>query len=343
MPRKKQAEETGLKRKDLLAVVNKLRPAIASKDVVEQARSVVFKDGFAWSYNDEVAVSHPLPPGIEIEGAVDAGLLSAFLSKAKGDGLALAVVGGELRLTCGRSKAGIAMEEARLPIDKIPMPEDGDWTDLPEEFVAAANRASLACSSDMSTPVLSCVYVCGHYAIGCDNFRITRTEYKGEIAECLIPAAAIRHLKEFAPEAFAVVEGWVHFVNKADVVFSSRTVDGDYPDVAPLLDVRGEEVELPGPLVGALDQAEVFAEAEFEQDESVELEADGQGTLLVVGRGIGGWFREELEMPEEVAPFKFSVHPGILRDAMALSTKVVVGENALRLGGEGFVHVVALA
>ena len=343
MPRgtKKKKEEKGLSREGLLTTLNKLKPGLASKDVVEQATSFVFADGMAWSYNDEIACSIVLPEEVDIEGAVPADPLLKLLSKGKASTVEIFMEEGELRVHCGRSRAGLALEEAKLPVSEIPMPGNDDWSDLPKNFLHAVSLTVLACSMDMSAPILTCLSIGKDSVQASDGFRITWYKLKGMKEAFLLPAAAAKHLGSFKPEASALAEGWVHFINAEDAVLSCRTVMGKYPDITPHLKVKGEEMKLPKELNEILDRAGVFADAEFEQDEEVEMNFD-DGVLLVSARGENGWIKEEVEIEGGGASFSITVNPSILQAALKLNHTCVIGESAMLIQGKDFKHVVSL-
>ena len=74
-----------LNRNELLDCLNIVRPAIASKEVIEQTTCFIFQAGQVITYNDEVAIHAALPEGFEVEGAIPAKELLNILNRFKGD------------------------------------------------------------------------------------------------------------------------------------------------------------------------------------------------------------------------------------------------------------------
>ena len=70
-----------IKRAELLSTLTALRPGLASKEIIEQSTSFIFSDGRVVTYNDEVAVQHPVD--LDIIGAVQGKELFALLNKLK--------------------------------------------------------------------------------------------------------------------------------------------------------------------------------------------------------------------------------------------------------------------
>ena len=83
-----------MNRKELLGALSAVRPGLANKEVMEQSCSFVFDGGMVCTYNDEIAVSHPVPEGIS--GAVRASELFSLLSKFPDEEIGVEVTEAEL-------------------------------------------------------------------------------------------------------------------------------------------------------------------------------------------------------------------------------------------------------
>ena len=330
-------------REQLLNILNTLRPAVATKDIVEHADSFIFKDGLAWSYNDEIAISHPLPEGLDLAGAVLAVPLLKLLEKTTGDEISLESDEKELRIQTKNSKAGIPLKVAdSFLVEAIPMPKQDDWNDIPEGMMKALSLAARSASADMSKPILTHVYIHDGLIIGCNNFGLTvcQVEGLGEEPWPLLPAVVAPHLVRFDPDMTAFTKGWIHFVNKKDCILSCRAGTGDYPDIRGILKVTGKDITFPKELSGILERAGIFSETEFASDQRVTLTA-GKGVLKVEGRGPVGWFEETIPF-ESKETFTFSVRPEYIITAMDFGRKMVLGEKALMLKGKNFTHVISI-
>ena len=292
-----------------------------------------------------MAISHPLPDGFDInEGAVPATLLLNILGKTKGDEVEVDVAANEMTVSCGRMTAGLAWEDVKLPIDKIAMPDAKAWQNLSKGFLALLHLAAVSASKDTSSPVLTCVLVDGEgkRMVGCDNFQITFGTLTGlKLPSFLLPAQAASAVCAFEPEAIALTEGWAHFVAKNDAVMSCRTAQGEYPKIDKIVASTGAEVEFPEGLGDMLDRAGVFADEEFEQDRIVTLKLL-KDKLAVSAKCSAGWLDEDLAWRHRGAEATITIHPDVLASALKLGRKVLVGDRAIVLKGEGFTHVVAI-
>lgn len=323
----------------LLQVLTAVQPGLAAKELIQQSNTFVFKDDTVVTFNDEIAVHHPLED-IDFEGAVQAEELLKLLKRLSGDTVELTADGGELKVKCGRSRSGIRLEEEiALPLDAIEWPEE--FWQLPEAFLPSLGRCLFTVSNDMSKPVLTCVHLEGAIIQSCDNYRLTRCTLDEDFFDepRLLPGVAGQKLIGYKPIEFGVTEGWLHFRNEQGVVFSCRAYQDDFPNVSGLLDVEGESVTMPAELEGILDRAEVFSKAEFTQDERVSVLLQPK-RLTVKSQGISGWFEESSPLKYRGEEIEFQVHPGFFKDVIKILDEVTIAEGRIKLNGEGFEHVV---
>lgn len=327
-------------REELLNILSVLRPAIATKDIVEHADSIIFSNGLAWSYNDEIAISHPLPEGLDLTGAALAEPLLKLLDKIPDEIIFLESDEKEIRIKTKNSKAGIPLKMSdSFLVEAIPMPGQEDWEKIPEGLIKALSLAARSASTDMSKPILTHICIESGQVIGCNNFSLTVCQVKVDKLP-LLPAMVVPHLSSFCPEMIAFNKGWIHFVNKNDCVLSCRSGTGEYPNVSKILKVKGEEIEFPKELSKVLERAGIFSETEFASDQRITLSAEDK-KLKVEGRGQMGWFEEVVPFASDKT-FSFSVHPEYILTAMEYGRKMVLGEKALLLKGKNFAHVVSI-
>ena len=335
---------TLFERKKLLNILEKLKPGLAPYDTLEQASSFVFKDGFIWSFNDEIAVSHPLPDDIEFNGAVPAEPLLKFLTKCSEDKIKLIAGEKELLVVSGKSQAGITLEDAKLPVEKIPMPKEDGWLTVPKDFTSKLHLAALSAEKGRNTNILSCINITNRLAFGCDNFQLTVAIFSKPVKgleSVLLQRSMVPFVLAFIPDAMAQIGGWIHFINKDDVVLSCRAGEGKYPDVMSLLDVSGKSVKLPVELSVSLERAGIFTSQQNEENK-VTLTLDKTGILQVVAKNEHGWFKETLELKNKQLEFQLAVDPEILRNALKLDQTFIVGESAILIKGDEFKHIVSL-
>ena len=327
-----------INREELLQQLQAVQPGLANKEVIEQTQSFIFKEGRVYTYNDIIAISSPSI--LDLDGAVKASELFQLLSKSKAKELEIETTGTELRLKTKRSKAGIRLEEVVLDVDGIAKP--GKWSPLPKGFCDAVRFCLFTVSKDMTKAILTCIHVKGEWVESCDNYRFTRKPMKSAIKKSLlIPGDAARQIVSYSPTHYSVADGWLHFKNEDDVLFSCRTYEGKYPDLEELVDFEGKEVEMPDDLSDMLERAGIFSHTEFQQDEQVDLSLK-ENVLMVHGKGPGGWLKERVKVAYERDPVRVSVSPQFLKEMLSLTETMIIGKTMLKMETDDFVHAVRL-
>jgi DNA polymerase III sliding clamp (beta) subunit (PCNA family) len=327
-----------LKRLELLTACKAVMSGIAVKELVPQSSSFVFQNDKVYSYNDEVAVSHPIKVGFE--GAVPAKEFLALITKVKAEEIALTINKGELLLVGSKAKAGLRLEEnITLPLEDVGMPEE--WTELPSPFNKAVGFCLFSASKDDSKAILQNIHVKGQFVESCDNYRITRYDMGKTAAnafpkELLIPAEAAKEIISHEPTEYATTEGWLHFRNDDDVTFSCRTCDAEYPDFTPFLKSDGVELSFPPTLPEIMDRADVMSDGERV---SIILEED---FITVCTENQAGWFEESIETKYKGADVEFEIQPTFLKAILKHKGTATIGEKVLCFSSDNFKHVVQL-
>jgi len=330
-------------RLELINALQAVMPGLSQREIILQSTSFVFtEDGAVVTYNDEIAVSHPIK--VNFVGAVPAKEFFAFINKIKTEEIEITASDSEI-IVGSKAKAGLRLEpNITLPIQDLAQPEDSDWKKLPKSFCEAASFCMFTVSRDQTKPVLTCLHVNGQYIESTDNYRITRFDmgaeakkiFKGDHASLLIPAHAAKSIIGYSPISFATTEGWAHFKNAEGLQFSCRIFEEEFPDIEQYMKVSGDIVQFPASLIDILDKASVFSNGERV---TISLE---EGKLLVTSEGTSGWFKEPARVNYEGESIAFEISPDFMKSIRKITDTAEISKNVMKFSGENFTHIVAL-
>lgn len=337
-------------RQQLINILTAVRPGLASKEVLEQSTSFIFSAGVVLTYNDEIAVQHPLPEGLDLEGAVAAKELYALLNKLPDEEIALETTDSELIVEGKKARSGIRLQAASTVEETLRvLGHPSDWSQLPEKFVEAIVFCSFSTGRDMTKPLLTCVCVDDAFVMSSDDRRITRfdvgegLDLKGQL---LIPAVSIKALSAYPITSYDVTKGWLHFRTDDGVVFSCRNIEGTYPaeKIHSILDNSdGEPVKLPSGLAETLERAGVFSSGVSRVDVGNRVRVSlSEGELMVRGESDAGWLEEKARVRYKGPDVSFDVSADFLQAILAHSGEMLIGENVLKFEGDNFVHIVSM-
>ena len=327
-----------INRQELLGILSKVRPGLAAKEIVEQSTSFLFLEGQVSAYNDEVLVSHPGCDGLR--GSVQSTELYALLSKLQDDELDVQTTETEMLIKGLKTEAGITLQADISDKLQSVMKElviEHVWKPLPKDFAGIVQQATFAAGQDMTKPLLTCVHVTSQYAEACDNYRMARIAFpkRLRIKDMLLPARAIQNISQYVPIQYAEGDGWAHFKNADGVQFSCRTMEGQYPDLSGLLDVKGTSIEFPDGILDSLERSGVFLDDSVMGNEVSSLRMSSDG-LDVSARGVSGWIKETLPIAYEGDPVEFQVLPKALQSILKRHPSAVIGPRSILFKGDGF-------
>lgn len=319
-----------------------VKPGLTSKETnIEQSTSFCFLNGNVVTYNDEISISCPVK-GLELEGAINANELYAFVNKIKTEEVDLEVKENEIILKSGRSKVGLKLQlEILLPIGEIG--SVSKWKSLPDDFLKGVAFTIGACSRDMSKPVLTCVHVNQSRLEGCDNYRAASYELKiaVPIKPFLIPANICITLLKFKPVKIAEGVGWVHFKNEKGAVLSCRIFEEKYVNIETLLTFDGNDIIFPKEINSILDRASIFSKREHTLDEAVKINLSNK-KLEIRSESESGWFEEKSRVEYTGEPIEFMITPYLLKDILTETTTGKLKENRLMFEGENWKYITLL-
>jgi len=329
---------------ELQKALEKVKPGLAQKELIEQATSFTFLGDRVVTYNDEISISHPVE-GLNVTGAIKAQALYDFLNKVKKDEIDIEWQENQVIIKAGRAKAGLVFEqEVKLPL-KEEIGEIGEWQEIPEDTLDALKLCYPCASKDMSTPVLTCVSVSDNIVEAADTFQIIRYEMGKEIPRgFLIPANSVKELVKYDIKEMAKGDSWAHFRTDDGTMFSARIIGGEFPDTSSYLDIEeGVEFQFPEAMKGALDRANVFAKDDNNIGEIpvITIVVDGKKMDLSTKNNYG-WFEEKLKTDYEGEPFQFAVGIEFMITLFERLRNCVIGGDKISFSGENWKHVIAM-
>jgi hypothetical protein len=210
---------------------------------------------------------------------------------------------------------------------------------LPNDFLVGLK---VCLFSTAPRAIFNYIHVSGHTIESCDNYRATRYAMKKPVKDdLLIPAAAAQHLKDSEVTHFAKHDGWIHFKNKNNLIFSTRTLDDKYLDLSGFMEVKGEKITLPKELATALNRSEVFSE-DGSGHMLISVSIHGKSAIIKSSNDVG-WFREKVKIKTKTEQnYAFQINPKMLKEILNFTSKATMSESNMLFKAKGFDHSVIL-
>lgn len=331
-----------MKKSELQKALEIVKPALSSRELIEQSTCFAFIDGMIVTYNDEISISHPVE-GLEISGAIHAESLYQVLKKLKSDEIEFELSENEVMLISGKSRVGLKLEsEIKLPLNEISGKKK--WKKLPDEFTNALKLTIPSASKNMSTAILTCVHVHeSGFMEASDQLRITRYNIPAiGVSTFLLPASSANTALKLKPIKIAEGNGWVHFKNEEGTVISCRIFDNDvFPQTEALLQVKGSQLSFPEKIKDLVDCASVFSKNEVSVEDVIEVSVNSK-KITISSQSEHGWYRESVKSLYEGDEISFFIHPNLLKDILKEKNECVVSENKIKFSGDNWCYVAVL-
>lgn len=337
-----------IKREDFIKVLAAVRPGLAKRDIIEQATHFIFTGKEVITYNDYICISHPLKT--DFKCTVDADKLYKVLAGISAEQIDISVEKDEFRVSSKKTKSGLSSyREGKILeyIDGLGMKKEKKWKKLPEGFVEGMFLCMFSASTDMTHGILTCICLEGENIIASDDLRISWYKMAGAIdKKMLVPVQSAVELVKFPVVEYSVskidgVISWLHFRTKDQVMFSTRTMEGDYPSVESHFEMEGKKVALPKDLQSAVKYVSVLADGAVDIEKKIKVAVEGK-TITCTGSCSVGWVSQSVPIEYEGRDFTFQINPLFLHEVLGKSTKVVVGKQSAKFLSGKFKHVMVL-
>jgi len=330
-----------VERQKFLQALELVVPGISPREVIDQSSCFIFRNGKVETFNDEIYCVTDSTLGEELTAAVAAEPLLALLRKLPDEELRIFVKEGSLRVKGKGREAALNMEsKILLDVGAVEEPE-GDWNDLPPEFLQGIELVEQCTSKDQASFHLSCVHLAAKWVEASDSFQAARFRVKmGIETPCLVRRPSLKHVLSLGMIRFAESPTWIHFQSPDGMRLSCRRFMEKYPDLSDSFKMEGETIQFPKSLPDALSRSEIFA-SETSEEVNVEVSLE-PGRVIVEGQGSAGWYRERRKMVYDGPSLSFLIAPKLLSQIVQDYPEAIVSVDKLSIKGGRFSYVTCL-
>jgi len=329
-----------MKRTELLSALEKIKPGIASRGIVESMTYYFFSGKEVVTYNDKISIQYPLETSFSL--FVKASDLLKIVSKSTSDTISLVEKGNKLNIKSAKLKASLATikdEEITSRIANVNKSiEEVKWKKLPDNFSECISLCFFAASKVESDQTLTCLHIDKKDCCASDNMRIAYAVFNSPMDNMLLKASEVGNLISINPTSYAISKAWLHFKNEDGCIFSIRQVNGFFPEVLELFKFEGTKIKLPQSITEGIDMASIFAD---DIQPSIDVKISNNICIISV-KSDGGSLAYRSKIKYSGDDVTFVVNPQFLMEMMKHSTSITVCEDKAKLETENFSLITAL-
>lgn len=335
----------------LLHALSMVLPAVEKKTVVSQYDHFVFYDGNVSTYNGNIFFSHPVETDIEcsvvasdlieVIKSVDSKTVELIIDKKT---LLVKSSDVEASLSTEVHEDSVVQAITTMNLGKI----DWDSTDkVPKDLTDGIEHCQFSVSKDANDiRNLQYIHIQDNIIESGDGFRCSEYVMDGNMEDVLIPASSALVLSKQNPETYCVTDGWIHFLDVNDVIFSIRVGDGDFPDIGKIIESVENNmytVELPMNIKETLNQFTTISDGTLDVYKFVEINIkDGKlscGTSKETCK-----VKKTIDFKDKDIEIDFFISPVFLLSIMDRTNKIGVNAEArtAMFSVSNFTHVITL-
>lgn len=281
-------------RSNLLQRLQAVQPGCAQTDNrgggLMQSSCIVFRAGWAYTYNKEIACAIGTLLDKSITGAVHGSTLIGILKTIHEANVDITAEGSTLTIQCRGDLIRIPIDtEIKLPLNQIERP--GSWQPIPPQFSEAVSLTEKCCKKKVERReefAKSCINITQSFVQACDNFHASRYELSTFVADSvLVRGSALKEMSMLGCTEASETNDWLHFRNPLGLRFSVRCFHEPYPSLNKIFAVQGRPITLPRGLKDAAKRANIVADAGRDGKTAV-VTLNPDGEIRILGAGIRG-------------------------------------------------------
>lgn len=335
-----------IQKKELLKVMQLLRPGIAKKDIIETFVHYIFTGTDIVTFNDEIGISHPFKTDFKCSARAEE--LLKTVSGIKEETLEISVTDTQMDIKSAGTRASLAITSvenawqlvAALDLNSVAE----NLKPLPENFIRGAYLCMFSASKDMTKGKFTCVYVADSNLYSSDGIRISKYKLPSPVgAITLIPARNIEELVKFPITKFHLTNSWCHFGTDDGVIFSSRVMEGEFPDLDSYFEMEGQRVRLPAELQNLVKSVSFMTDGKVDKDKKVHLTISKNKITCKGEKNQIGYIERDLDFEYAQEGFSITINPVFLNEVLEKATIMKVTENVALFVSGAFKHLMSLS
>jgi DNA polymerase III sliding clamp (beta) subunit (PCNA family) len=324
--------------------------AVEKKALVSQYDHVVFYDKALSTFNGKIFISHPIESDLNCSVVADD--LINILKTIDSEEVTLELKDNVLVVHSDDVSAELSTEVYEDSVVKTikSMNIGGmDWDnagDVPKDFIQGIANCKFSVSRDVSCyQNTGCIHIVDNAVESTDGYRCTEYIMDGGMEEMLIPISSAVSLGDFNPVSFIKSNGWCHFMDTNDVIFSVAIIDGEYPDLSKIFSETEQEVSisLPVQIANVLSEFGKLSSGESDVFKFMNVTI-GNGKIICKTNKQGCNVTKKIDFPAAKESVDFSISPTLLNSVLAKTNTIGVNrtKNLAVFSSENFTHVLTL-
>ncbi|MHA1344932.1 MAG: hypothetical protein ACTSO3_00895 [Candidatus Heimdallarchaeaceae archaeon] len=332
-----------IKRTELITVLNNLKCALTTNEILEQSNAFVFQDGTICSFNGEIFASAKYDIGIEKDFAISGSDLIKLLENYPDENIIITLKNKELLIKGKRKRAGITIfEEILLPYKEVP--EMGKFKKIKKGFFHNILQCARICGRDHTNPKTTHVHLSSDLIEATDRYRIFRIDTEtGFNKDAMIPADSIISIGNKEIVKAGIKDNWLHMISSEKVRYSIRCAEMEYFEdgmIDSIIKVNKKSIgRFPKGIIQTLERSQVMRGNDGLGVAHITLK---KGIVIIKTSKENGWYEEKSPARYSGKPISFIVSVDFLKDILSKTLNIIFGESKIKIEKDNFHFVIVI-
>lgn len=338
----------------LLKAADIAKPALASKELIEELCHFFFDGQNLTAYND-ATLGIQVPFVSELKGGIRGSVLLGILTHTRAKEIDLEIANGhEAHIKAGRMKLKLSLLDPKRAVHELPDLKKTKGYRTSKEFLKALKDVMVSIGNSNAIPEQLGVTIQlqgGLQFFATDSKTIAWATVKDNKdwplkpgQRVTLPTPFIEQLLRLADEAtfiFLTTDNVVAITGEKVKLFA-RLVDvpkpNDFIKIANDCMKGVNAFDIPSRLKLALERAGIMVNGQQDEAIAVKIQAD---QLFIQSNASFGELKDSIRLEEEPGEVTFRVNPEMMKRALDLCTKVTMTENTTIMTGKNFVYLIS--
>lgn len=343
-----------LEREPLLKALETAKPALATKELIEELLCFWMDGKTLTAYND-ASLGIQVPFVSELKGGLRGSILLGMLSHSRAKDVEIELpTEGEALIKAGRTKLKLSLLDAEKAIWEMPKLGKAKGYKLSKAFLEAMKLVLLSIGNNSAKPDTMGVTVIlqgGLQFYSTDDKTISWATIKDVDGWPLKPGVRTTIPTEFITQLLRIADDKTElFLTENDVL--AKTVDGvrlfarliDVPSPMNYKKIIDESmggiqlVTIPVRLKLALERATIMLEGHDEEAVEVEIADD---VLRLYAKTAFGELRDSIKLEEFPKPVKIKVNPAMMKRGLPYTANMGMSGELTVMSGKNFLYLIS--
>ena len=343
-----------INKNEFLSILQKVRPGISNKEIIEFSDSICFLPGKIITFNDEICVEHPFDS--QFQGTVKADhfyrIVDKMATNAENE-IELEQTENEMVIKGGKAQSGVLYNaKGSLPLEEV-FEGSIKFKPISDGLLEGIKLGQFCTSPDDSLPILQCVHIRKDTIQSSDSYRCFKyAMVPGGKEEFLLPKTCISVLMKYPVTKYCIQSNWAHFKTKEGIILHVRIFQNqEFPDISSFFDLKGIALTFPEKVLPAVERAAIFCSTQELIEELLSVSIEEKKIVLSAQKKDVGWFKETIPQMQKnkiknASNITFKINAEFFLDLLKTTTKCFfVEKNDQTLLGfktEKWQHVISV-